>query len=498
MPPQTQHLLWVVGLFAAYLVGFVLLYPRLGDAISTFIFVPILGAAYLLGVIGGVGTWVFGVIVQIVVIQLIDSQGWMAGLHLNAILGLLGILPVAVLVGNLRSTSKRLQIELAERKKAEARLNESQHFVARIADTIPDLVYLYDMRDNRVLYLNGRAEALLTQHNLRTHQSVQSLLNAVLHPDDVQLFKDIPGVFDDVRDGEFIETDFRMRDGHDGYRWYHIRSSVFGRDSQGKPRQVLGLARDVTELKQAAALAHEREKTQIALEKERELTRLKNRFMMTISHEFRTPLAIILSSSELLERYYDRLSEERRNDCLRAINVQIRHIRDMLGEVSLLLETEARKPAFMPSLGDLAEFCEKIKVKAETASNHSHPISFTAAGDLSAILFDENVLDTAIKQLLTNAIKYSPPGTVIRLDARREPDGVTLAVQDAGVGIPADDLSRIFDTFYRGTNVSHIPGIGLGLKIVRDYVALHQGQVHVSSEEGSGTTFTVHLPLRYT
>lgn len=488
----------IAGLFAAYLIGYVLLYPRLGNSITTFIFVPILGAAYLMGLIGGISTWTLGVVTQIIVMRIMFADGWQAVFEASSIFGLLAILPVALVVGRIRDTSKHLHIELTERKKAEARLKESQRFAGRIADTIPDLIYLYDLRDNRVLYLNGRAESVFARLKLHKEQSLQTLLSAVLHPDDLQLFKDIPGVFADMRDGEFIETDFRMRDEQDDYRWYHIRSSVFERDAQGKPRQVLGLARDVTELKRATELAHEREKTQIALEKERELTRLKNRFMMTISHEFRTPLAIILSSSELLERYYDRLSEERRNECLRAINLQIRHIRDMLGEIALLLETEAKKPSFMPSVGDLAAFCERVKTGAEAASNHTHPISFTAAGDLSAVSFDESILDTVLKQLFTNAIKYSPPGTLIRLDARGEADGVTLAVQDMGVGIPADDMARIFDTFYRGNNVGHIPGIGLGLKIVRDYVALHQGQVDVSSQEGLGTTFSVRLPLRYT
>lgn len=498
MLAQRQQALLIAGLFAAYLIGFVLLYPRLGASVASFIFVPILGAAYLLGAIGGAGTWAFGVTAQIIMFRLLDSQGWVAVFQLNSLIGLAALLLVAVMIGKIRDANRRLETELNERRKAEARLNDSQRFTARIADTIPDLLYLYDLRENRVLYINRQVETLLRQSGRREDEPPLAIIRDLVHPDDLALFERAQETFAATKDGEFAEADFRLRDGQGGYRWYHVRSSVFERDSQGKARCVLGLARDVTALKQAAALAHEREKAQIALEKERELTRLKNRFMMTISHEFRTPLAIILSSSELLERYHDRLSQERRSECLRAISVQVRHMRDMLSEVSLLLETEARKPTFMPAQGNLAEFCEQVKARAELASNYSHPITLSVTGDLDAILFDENILDTILKQLLINAIKYSPPGTLIRLDARREPDGVTLAVQDMGIGIPAEDLERVFDTFYRGNNVTHIPGIGLGLKIVRDYTALHQGVVRVTSEEGRGTTFTVWLPLDYT
>ena len=257
----------------------------------------------------------------------------------------------------------------------------------------------------------------------------------------------------------------------------------------------LQVAREAAERKVTRETLLEKEKLQVALEKERELSQLKNRLMVTLSHEFRTPLSVILASGELLDRYFDRLTPARRAECLSTIKTQIMHLREMLDDISTMVGEGNFSPQFNPSPLDVDDFCRAMVDDFQASVGAAYAITFRSEGDCKAIPADANLLRPILKNLLSNGVKYSHKGGTVYCSLTRQGNEVRLDVRDEGIGIPAADQSRIFDTFHRASNALNVGGLGLGLRIVRDYVKLHGGTVDLQSAEGQGTTVTVRLPV---
>ena len=223
-----------------------------------------------------------------------------------------------------------------------------------------------------------------------------------------------------------------------------------------------------------------------------ELTRIKTLFMTTISHEFRTPLATIMSSTELLERYLDRLTPARRDECLAVIHMQVQHMKEILDDLSLLIAIDTGLIAFEPTKMSLRQVVQSVASRMDW---HSFDWRLTFHDDVDWITADENLIRPILRHLLSNAISYSPQGSAIYLKICQVTHELVLEVTDNGVGIPQADIDHIFDTFYRGRNVIHIGGTGLGLAIVQRCVKLHGGSITCKSQVGDGTTFVVRLPV---
>ncbi|MDB9452884.1 hybrid sensor histidine kinase/response regulator [Dolichospermum circinale CS-541/06] len=237
-----------------------------------------------------------------------------------------------------------------------------------------------------------------------------------------------------------------------------------------------------------------------ALEKEKELNQLKSRFITMASHEFRTPLAIISSSSGILQNFSDRLSEKRKQEHLETIQNTIKHIIQVLDDVLMINQAEAEKIELKLEPLDIIKFCRHLKEEIE-ASFRSHEIDFYIdLGDeifnnYQLVLIDKKLLRQIITNLLTNAIKYSPDHNLVNFSLSREDHQLIFKISDYGIGIPATDQVHLFEYFQRGSNVGTLPGTGLGLSIVKKCVDLHEGEITFHSELGKGTVFTVILPF---
>lgn len=237
-----------------------------------------------------------------------------------------------------------------------------------------------------------------------------------------------------------------------------------------------------------------------ALAKQQELNVLKSRFVSMTSHEFRTPLATVLSSAELLRHYRDRLTPERRDELLDTIQISVQRMTDMLDNILLIGRVEAERVEFVPQPLDVARFCRHLVQEVSQASQARGDVVLASVEmdiDLAqpCLPLDEKLLREILGNLLSNAFKYSPDGGVIRFAARQQDAKVVFDVQDQGIGIPPEDLPQLFDAFHRAQNVGAIPGTGLGLCIVRKSVELHHGEISVTSQPGAGTHFRVQLPL---
>ena len=300
-------------------------------------------------------------------------------------------------------------------------------------------------------------------------------------------------------------------------------------DSQDEDQQLIELISASTEL----GLMIQRKQTEgeirKALEKEKELTELKSRFISMTSHEFRTPLTTIQSSAELLEHYSHKWTEERKLTHLHRIQTSVKHMTKLLNDVLIIGKAEAGKLKLDPVPLDLEKFCTNLVEELQLNDTNHHTITFTSSqgienfqveergreregvqarggvGEVSANLgsnisppppcMDEKLLRQILENLLSNAIKYSPNGSTVEFTLSRHQNQAVFQIRDQGIGIPTEDQQRLFETFHRASNVGTIAGTGLGLAIVKKCVDIHQGQIAMDSEIGVGTTFTVTLPI---
>lgn len=262
-------------------------------------------------------------------------------------------------------------------------------------------------------------------------------------------------------------------------------------DAEGNAIEFQAVGRDITPLKQAEAEIRK------ALAKERELGELRSSFVSLVSHEFRTPLTTILSSSELLQRYAQKLSDEKKQSHHQRISTAVSRMTQLLDDVLTIGKAEAGKLKCQAVDMDLAAFCTDVVESMQIGAIPKHQIKFTSSGNCSDAYMDENLLRHVLTNLLSNAIKYSPQGGEVKFDLVCHGESGIFRIQDSGIGIPQEYLEHLFHSFQRAGNVGTIQGTGLGLAIVKKCVDLQGGKIDVASELKMGTTFTVTLPLKY-
>lgn len=244
------------------------------------------------------------------------------------------------------------------------------------------------------------------------------------------------------------------------------------------------------------ALATAQEDLVRALSQERELSELKTRFVSLVSHEFRTPLGVTMSAVEVLRHYRERIDNEKHEELLEDIHSATLQMSGLMEQVLLLGRAEAGKLDWRPTQIDLPDLCAKLVDEGLSATSRRCPVHFTAQGDFSDALMDAALLRHILGNLLSNAVKYSPERATVDFTLKRDGDEAVIVIQDHGIGIPEADQTRLYEAFHRASNVGETPGTGLGLLLVKRCVELHHGSIHMQSQEGAGTTFTVRLPLR--
>lgn len=232
-----------------------------------------------------------------------------------------------------------------------------------------------------------------------------------------------------------------------------------------------------------------------ALENERELNELRSRFTSIVSHEFRTPLGIIMSAIELLRNYFDRLDLERRKELFDDIHSATRRMGVLMEQVLVLGRADVGKLTFSPTLIDLPTVCEKLVDESQSATVMRCVVEIRFEDDLSGAMSDEPLLRHIFTNLLSNAAKYSPEGSTVEFTVRRDGHNALFEIRDHGIGIPEEDQPRIFEAFQRAANVGEVSGSGLGLLITKRCVEMHGGEIGFVSPPGEGTIFTVSLPV---
>lgn len=254
-------------------------------------------------------------------------------------------------------------------------------------------------------------------------------------------------------------------------------------------QNLVYVGRDITARKQAEAQMYR------ALQRERELNELKSRFVTMTSHEFRTPLSVILLATRLLERFHQQTTEEKRREYLRRIQAAAKHMSQLLEDILTIGQVEAGSLRLNITAFELISFCQEVVADLQTTIDPHRRITFASERLDLNVQMDQKLVRQTLTNLLSNALKYSDSDQAVQLRLLIQADGAVFEVQDQGRGIPPDEQDKVLEPFYRASNVGNISGTGLGLAIVQKSVQVHKGRISVASQVGGGTTVKVILPL---
>jgi PAS domain S-box-containing protein len=253
------------------------------------------------------------------------------------------------------------------------------------------------------------------------------------------------------------------------------------RDPAGDLTHFVGIQIDVTER------VRDRERLKASEE-------LKTRFIRMVSHEFRTPMTGIRASAAFLRDYAEALSPEKRARHFLNIEVGLDRMNRLLDDVLFASRSEAGKMPFEPRPVQLVDFCEHLLEEVRTIHGDRHIDFRDHVPKDSIFLLDTALLNQILHNLLSNALKYSPPTETVRFRVGAGDGRLTFVVEDKGIGIPDDDRAKLFEPFHRASNVGAVRGTGLGLYIAKRSAELHGGSLTVDSVVGRGSRFEVNLP----
>jgi two-component system, OmpR family, sensor kinase len=244
------------------------------------------------------------------------------------------------------------------------------------------------------------------------------------------------------------------------------------------------------------ALAQQAAQLQEKLAEEQRLTLLQRNFVSMASHEFRTPLAIIDGHAQRFISMRDRLTADE-------LTQRARKVRSTVGRMTQLINNligSARlidgriELNYHPTQLDLAALVREICNLQQELTPDAEILDRLAPEPL-LVYGDASLLSQVFGNLLSNAVKYSPDAGLIQVTAIRQEAQIAVVIEDHGIGIPESERSQVFEPYYRGSNTTGIVGSGVGLYLVKTITELHKGSVALSSREGEGSRFTVHLPM---
>ncbi len=231
-----------------------------------------------------------------------------------------------------------------------------------------------------------------------------------------------------------------------------------------------------------------------SLEKEKEVNDLKSRFVSMASHEFRTPLSTILSSISLLAKYTQTEDQPKRDKHIDRIKSSVKTLTDILNEFLSLGKIEEGKIDVRKEAFDLNELIETIIYEMSILCKPGQIILHEHFGG-KELYSDSNLLKHVLVNLVSNAIKFSPENSQIKINTLIDQKMSTISITDKGIGIPISDQVHLFERFFRASNATNIQGTGLGLHIVGRYIDLMNGTITYKSELEIGSQFTINLPI---
>jgi PAS domain S-box-containing protein len=373
------------------------------------------------------------------------------------------------------------QQELAERRRAEEQLRAAERRFRTLVEQIPAMVYSEESAEGGWMYTSPQIETMFgfTPEEGREKGHWKSRL----HPADRERVLAEDARVEATHEPFRIEYRTLHKDGHP--IWVRDEADLVY-DDDGTPLFWQGIVVDITESKRA--LEREREVTQQL----RALDRMKNTFLDAVSHELRTPLAAIVGIGITLEQKGDSLATQDRHDLYTRLVVNARKLNRLLDDLLDLdrlthgIVTPKRRPT------DVAALAKRIAEDWALLSDRQPQV---VAEPVTASV-DPAKVERIIENLLANAARHTPPETPVWVRVERASgDGVLIAVEDAGAGIPEESRDSVFEPFRQGPDApAYAPGVGIGLTLVARFAELHGGKAWVEERPGGGSSFRVLIP----
>jgi PAS domain S-box-containing protein len=377
----------------------------------------------------------------------------------------------------------RLLIEEKNRNKA-LQLIEAKNWYRLLADNTIDLVCLHNL-DATFKYVSPSVQTLL---GYNPEEMIGKYPEEYVHPDDLIKFKMRIGSI--IKDKELFSEQVRLRNSKGEYIWFETNASLVYENNV--PVSFQSSTRDITQRKKAEQIIED------TLLQERQLNELRTNLVSTISHEFRTPMTTIRTSAELITMYLQncQFSEapqiEKR---VKTITEEIDRIVELMDAVLTISKDDAGKTNFNPIVCNLNEICKEVIESSFNNQKDNRKVEVFFEVMNVAIFADSNLIKYTLFNVLSNAFKYSEGCGNVKLNLSIVNDSVQIDVIDNGIGIPKEDQSKLYNTFYRASNSNGIQGTGLGLYIIRMFTKKNSGRVYLESELGKGTKVTLRFPL---
>ena len=379
-------------------------------------------------------------------------------------------------LAKVENINRDLQWQINKRKVIEEKLMKIQRMYDTMVHNFPDGVIGVLNKEMKYVLIDGKD---LNQIDLPalglTGQRPVENQDAVLADETLKKLKR-------AFDGESVSFEIETKG-----RIYNVIAVPLP-DTQNAINEILCVLRNVTERKRME------DGLRKALEKEKELGELKSRFVTMASHEFRTPLTTILSSTFLLENYsgenYEKEKFVHTNRIKRAVN----NLTMILNEFLSIEKFEEDKAKITFTAINIPSYIKNVVFEMELLKKDGQAIDYHHFGKQVVINLDAKLLWSIVTNLISNALKYSKESRKIKVKSEIHDNSLKLTVRDSGIGIPAEEHKYIFERFYRARNATNFEGTGLGLHIVQKYVHLMKGTITFESKLNDGTDFIVILP----
>jgi len=381
--------------------------------------------------------------------------------------------------------------DVTEKVRVHRELQRERDLLANIMNTSPSGISVVD-KNGVIEFANKRSEEILrtnkTDQMGRTYDSFEwkhTDLDGLPLPDEKQPFVQV------MTTGKPVYNVQHAIEAPDGQR---VLLSINGApvfDADGEIEKVVFSVEDVTELKRAEQSLRE------SLIKEQEVNTLKSRFLSIVSHEFRTPLSVILTSVDILElRTKGKLTEKELNR-IEQIRTQVKYLDVQLDEVSIINKSNQINQTLNIQQTYVVDLLNQLISEVKIQHPDCPPINvITPHTKMEYFMLDPQLIQHIFTNLISNAVKYSNGQGEITIILTCTDNNFYFSVKDQGIGIPQADQENLFDFFFRGDNVGNIKGTGIGLPVVKQSVTAHQGTLDFTSQVGIGSTFTVTIPIQ--
>jgi len=378
--------------------------------------------------------------------------------------------------------------DISALKEIEDKLRESLHLATTITTTTPDLIMIYDIPSESIVYLNKSQLSDYGPEELKKMNKEER--TELIYPDDRVAVLQFHDNFYTATDEEIREIEYRVKKkqsaDEDEWVWLNERRMVFQRNEKGMVQQFIAVIQDITERKEAEIRKTEYEILNKLVEK-------KEEFISVASHELKTPITTIKASIQILKRLIQNHSDEHTLlvFVIKATQ-QVNKLMSLIGDLFDNTGFNAGKLHLNISRFNFSSLLEEIISSYEG----QRVIQIEGIVDVE-IEADEVRLGQVINNFLSNAIKYSPEETPVRIITSLSHGMLKVQIADQGKGIAPEKLEHLFARFYRvDENLTEVSGLGLGLYIASEIIKLHGGTYGVASELGRGSTFWFEIPVK--